>query len=89
MNGKNPETLEAKIIINADSMSHCDGFLWLWAIYYEQRGIDEARIRLIEKFKNDWDKKLFLPEAKEIIKEKHVAIMSLLKDMEHYSKGTK
>lgn len=83
--GRNPESLAAEIIINADAMSHCDGFLWLWAIYYEQRGIDEARIELIKKMHKDWDNKLFLPEAKEIVKEKHESILALLKEMEYYA----
>ncbi len=81
----NPETLEAEIVACADAMAHFDTFLRLtWMFIESYNTTQEAIIELENKIQRDWNKKLTLPEAKEIVKEKYEAIMLLIKSMKEY-----
>ena len=76
-----PESLEEKIVANADAMAHFDSFLDLFKEFIQQEKFDKA-IELIEsKIDRDWNKKLTLPEARKISKEKYNAIKLLLKSI--------
>ena len=80
-----PETKEAEIVACADAMSHFDTFLDLVPIFSKDAGSFEAGIiSLEEKIERDWNKKLRIPEAKEIVKEKYNAIRVLLDGMKEY-----
>jgi len=80
-----PKTKLAKIIANADVMAHFDNFLVL--VYYgAQRkfGYEETIEWLNKKIERDWKKKLILPQAKKMIKEKYRAIKLLLTSTKKY-----
>jgi len=81
----NPETLEAKIVACADAMAHFDTFLDLFNVFLKTAdSFEDAVIRIEKKMQRDWEIKLTLPEAKEIVKEKYEAIMLLIKSMKEY-----
>ncbi len=82
-----PETKEAEIVACADAMSHFDTFLELVPLFSRTAGSFEAGIiKLDEKIERDWNKKLRIPETKEIVKEKYKAIKLLLNSMKEYIK---
>lgn len=67
-----PETLVAKIVANADAMSHFE----VIPMFYFWRGkrnipFDEITKWVEEKLKRNWEEKLTFPEAKEMVKEKY------------------
>lgn len=74
-----PETIEAKIIANADAMAHFDSAL---RFFHKEgsRGKDyEDTLEFVSnKLQRDWDNKLTLPEAREMVKDKYDAIKLLL-----------
>jgi len=73
-----PETLEAEIISCADSMSHFEAFLELMNLFFKTAdSFEEAIDKIEKKIDGSW-KKLTLPEAKEIVKDKYKAIKLLL-----------
>ncbi len=76
-----PKTKEAKIVANADALSHFENFLDLAFFAYNLRkeNIPTAREWLIEKYKSCW-KKLTIPEAKEIAKNKYEVIKKILNE---------
>lgn len=77
-----PQTLEAEIIRCADAMTHFDTFLDLFDFFLKSCGSFEEALKKIEsKIDRDWDKKLTLPEAKEIVKDKYEAIVLLIKSV--------
>ncbi|MEK6830360.1 MAG: HD domain-containing protein [Nanoarchaeota archaeon] len=82
----NPETLEARIISCADAMSHFDTFLDLFSFFLETTdNFEKAVIEIEQKMDRNWNKKLTLPEAKEMVRDKYEAIMVLIKSMkEHF-----
>jgi uncharacterized protein len=83
--GPDPETIEAEIIANADAMAHYDTFLDLFAFFLESGESFEDSIKNIDKkMKRNWEKKLTLPEAKEMVKEKYHAINLILKNIKEY-----
>ena len=85
--GPEPKTTEAKIIACADAMAHFDTFLDLFETFLgSSKSFEEALMHIKEKMQRDWNKKLTLPEAKEIVKEKYEAIMLLINSMEKYLK---
>jgi putative nucleotidyltransferase with HDIG domain len=86
--GPAPETLEAEIIANADAMAHFDAFLDLFRYFLAETAtsFEEAVEVMSEKIQRNWNKKLTLPEAKEIVKEKYEAITLLLKSMKECMK---
>ncbi|MDO8648118.1 MAG: HD domain-containing protein [Candidatus Diapherotrites archaeon] len=86
--GPKPETLEAEIIANADAMAHFESFLTIFGYFLKTTSsFEEAVVEVEKKMQRDWNKKLTLPEAKEIVKPKYEAIMLVLKStMEYFEK---
>jgi uncharacterized protein len=81
----NPETLEAEIISCADAMAHFDTFPDLFALFLRTTdSFEEAIIGIEQKMERNWNKKLTLSEAKEIVKDKYEAIMLLIKSTKEY-----
>lgn len=80
--GAQPKTLIAKIVANADAMSHYD----MLPIFYYWQGQSNGDIgewtKWVEnKLKRNWEKKLTLPEAKKMVAEKYKAIKFLIKSV--------
>ena len=77
----NPETIEAKIVRDADSLSTFDHITgpFLAAFVYEKLGQTQAKKSIRNKFHNSWNKLCF-QESKELIKLRHYAIMLLLNE---------
>lgn len=73
-----PRAIEEKIVSNADAMAHFDSFLDLFKEFVQQETMDKVIGIIEEKIDRDWNKKLTLPEAKELCKEKYAAIKLLL-----------
>jgi putative nucleotidyltransferase with HDIG domain len=82
--GPNPKTKEAKIVNCADAMAHFDTFLYLFKHFLKKRSFEETIIKVEKRVKIDWNKKISLPEAREIVKDKYEAIMLLIKSMKDY-----
>jgi len=85
--GPKPKTMIAKIIANADAMSHFD-ILPLFFYWRGSRGENfEEIIKWVDnKIENDWNKKITIPEAKKIVKEKYKASKLLLGSLKEYKK---
>jgi len=86
--GPKPKTLIAKIIANADAMAHFDVF----PIFFFWRGSRGENFEDILKWVNnkiekDWQKKITLPKAKEMVEKKYKAIRLLLDSLKNYEKG--
>lgn len=80
-----PKTITAKIIANADAMAHFDVIPALIDVASKKEGNLEKAVKwLDEKVERDWNKKLTLPEAKELVKEKYKASKTLLDSMKEY-----
>ncbi len=80
-----PETIVAKIIANADAMAHFDALLVFMYWRTKQGQSFEDGFGWIEaKIERDWQDKLTLPEAKEMVKEKYRAIVVVLKATKEY-----
>jgi len=79
-----PETIEAKIIADADALSTFDYIHgpFLAAFVYEKLNQIQARKSVKQKYINSWNK-LSFPESKEIIKPKYEAVMLLLGDIKN------
>jgi uncharacterized protein len=75
-----PETIEAQVILEADSMSNFDNLPGIFKAAYidEKLTQPEAKNSAREKLARKWNK-LQLPESKQIIKPKYEAAMLLLK----------
>ncbi|MBU2028455.1 HD domain-containing protein [Patescibacteria group bacterium] len=74
-----PQTLIAKIIANADAMSHFD----MLPIFYFWNGQRNTRVAEItdwveKKFERNWEKKLTFPEAKKLVEKKYAAAKIIL-----------
>jgi len=83
--GPRPVTIEQKIIANADAMAHFETFPYLLAFFVKQGGpFEEVVEDIYGKMQRDWEIKLTLPEAKEMIKPKYEAIMVVLESMKNY-----
>ena len=76
------ETIEEKIVSNADAMAHFDSFLNLFSEFVGPANFKEGIKILKEKINRDWDKKLTLLEAKESVRDKYGAIKLLFKSLE-------
>ncbi len=82
-----PESLEAEIIACADAMAHFDTFLYLFTFFLKSTdSFEDAIIEIEQKMDRNWNKKLTLLEAKEIVREKYEAIILLLKSMKEHIK---
>ena len=76
-----PQTIEEKIVANADAMAHFDSFLNLFSEFVSPENFSEG-IKLIEaKIERDWNKKLTLPEAKKLVENKYLAIRLLFNSL--------
>jgi uncharacterized protein len=75
-----PKSLEAQILIEADTMSAFDNITGLFqcAYTYEKLSRNEARISVKEKLENKW-RQLKFKKSKEIIRPKYKAAILLLK----------
>ncbi len=67
-----PTTLEAEIVSNADALSQIDNFLYLFSVYYSSHGQNtlETKKWIKEKYAKSTNKKITLPIAKKMAKEK-------------------
>lgn len=82
-----PKTVTAKIIANADAMSHFDIIPALFEIILKKKGdFEEAFQFLYDKIGRDWNKKLTIPEAKEMVKDKYNAFKLLFDSMKEHMK---
>jgi uncharacterized protein len=82
----NPETIEAKIINNADAMSHFDSFFWLFDIFMiTDKDIEKSLKRIKIKLERNIKVKLTLPAAKKIVMPKYKAIIKLIDNTLMYS----
>ena len=76
-----PKSIIAKIVANADAMSHFDEIPRIFKLGLEKYNNDfeEANKWICEKIERDWNKKLTIPEAKEIVRDKYNAFRMLFK----------
>lgn len=81
---KKPETKIAKIIANADAMAHFDILPLLFYWRGKKQSFEDAFRWVDEKFERDWNNKITLPEAKEMVKEKYQAIKLILDSNKKY-----
>ena len=85
--GPKPKTIIAEIVANADAMAHFDALPVLF--YWRGRAgekIEDVLSWANGKMKDDWEKKITLPEARKIMKGKYKAIKLLLDSLEYGSK---
>lgn len=77
--GPTPKTIIAKIIANADAMAHFDA-LPVFFYWKGKRGnkFEDILNWADNKIKDDWEKKITLPAAKKMMREKYKAIRLLL-----------
>jgi len=75
----NRDTIEEKIIAEADALSNFDniGGIFMAAFVYEGLGQDEARVSVKKKYENKY-KKLHFEQSRKMIKPKYDAAMLLL-----------
>lgn len=88
-NDLKPQTLVAKIIANADAMSHFD----MLPIFYYWNGQRNTKVSEItewveKKLERDWTKKLTFPEAKKLIKKKYQTAKIVLAMLKEYEKNS-
>jgi putative nucleotidyltransferase with HDIG domain len=77
-------TLVAEIVANADAMAHFDVMPRMFYINVPNLEFPEMVKWFKDKVKRNWEKKMTLPEAKEMVKEKYQAIALLLEAIEEY-----
>ena len=75
----NGKTLEARIISNADAMAHFDN-IFIFFYWQSKKGKSYGEILqwVSDKINRDWNKKITLPEAREMMKDKYIAIKLIL-----------
>ncbi len=75
-----PDSIEAKIVMVADALSHFDNFLRLTYIVYNIRGqsFEDGKEWLVAKYKQCIEKVSLIPEARDMVEEKHKAILAVL-----------
>ncbi|TSC92268.1 MAG: metal-dependent phosphohydrolase HD sub domain-containing protein [Candidatus Berkelbacteria bacterium Licking1014_7] len=86
--GENPKTIIAKIVANADAMAHFDilpVFFW-WRKSGKEDRFEDVLQWVENKLKKDWQKKITLPEAKEISKKNYEANKLILGFLNKYAK---
>lgn len=78
-----PQTMEAKIVASADAMAHFDiiPFLVWMAAKETDMSAKEASWWLAKKIERNWNKKLLLPEARNMVREKYEAFKILFKEL--------
>ena len=68
-------------------MAHFDTFLALFEIFIvTTNSFEDAIIKIEKKMDRNWDKKLSMPEAKQIVKEKYNAVKLLINSMKEHIK---
>lgn len=85
--GPKAKTMVAKIVANADAMAHFDilpVFFW-WKRSRKGYSFEETVKWVENKIENDWKKKITLPKAKKISKNKYEAIRLLLNALKRYA----
>lgn len=82
--GPEPKTMIAKIIANADAMAHFD-ILPVFFHWRHKRYKFEENVKWADnKIKKDWQKKLTLPRARNLVEKKYKAIRLLLDALKKY-----
>jgi len=81
-----PESLEAKILASADAMSHFDIIPVLVWVALEKNGFNlkESWEWVYEKIQRDWNKKILLPEAKDMVRDKYEASKTIFEASKNY-----
>lgn len=79
-----PRTILAQIITNADAMAHLD-ILPLFFHNPKKHTFEESLQFVSGKIDRDWNKKLTLPEAKQMMEEKYRAIKLILDSNKQYT----
>lgn len=79
-----PETRIAKIISNADAMSHFDIVPMMFYWRSKKQGPKDTFAWVEEKLDRDWNNKLTLPEAKRMTKEKYDAAKLIIDANKEY-----
>lgn len=85
--GPKPRTMIAKIVANADAMAHFDilpVFFW-WRKSRKEYTFAETLNWVKNKIDNDWEKKVTLPEAKNISKKNYEANRLILDSLKKYA----
>ena len=59
-----PQTIEEKIVANADAMGHLISFLDLYRNFVEDEGMERGTVLIRAKIDRDWNKKLSPPRSK-------------------------
>ena len=78
------KALVAEIVANADAMAHFDVMPRIFHKSVFNLEFPETVRWFKEKVKRNWEKKLTLPEARKMVKEKYKAIVLLLETVEEY-----
>lgn len=73
-----PKTKIAEIIRNADAMSHFDMVLLFFRWRSQKQSYEESFKWIYDKIKRDWNKRITIPEAKEMVKDKYEALKKVL-----------
>jgi len=86
--GPKPKTMTAKIVANADAMSHFEA-LPVFFYWRGSRGCDFKEVLkwVDNKIEQDWTKKVTLPKAREMVKDKYEAARLFLNFLKEYEKG--
>jgi len=79
-----PKTIIARIVANADAMAHFDVIPMLFYWRAKDGTFEEGFKWVLEKIERDWNKKLTISEAKEMMKEKYKAIKVVLEANKDY-----
>ncbi len=82
-----PKTMIAKIVANADAMAHFDVIPRFF--YWKTKAGENFKdiIQYVEdKVERDWNNKITLPEARDIVREKYKAIKLILEANKKYIK---
>ena len=82
-----PQTKEAKVLSSADSMSHYDTIPWLLDGFLKVTGDLKISLeKVLEKVNRGWEKKILIPEGKEMVKQKYEASKLLIEStLKYYS----
>ena len=75
-----PKTIEAEMVANADAMAHFDTVPALIRVGLQKENDDEIKAAawVLGKLTSDWNKKLTIPQAKEMVRKKYQAAKLLL-----------
>ncbi|MBR9704945.1 HD domain-containing protein [Candidatus Pacearchaeota archaeon] len=73
-----PKTKIAEIIRNADAMSHLDMVLLFFRWRSQKQSYEESFKWIYDKIERDWNKKITIPEAREMVRDKYIALKKVL-----------